>query len=315
MKTKEVKECLGDEFRSIPGFSQYRISRTSQLFRLATNGRYRGKWVQVISYADSNRYQMAGLKSDSGKRTIVGVHRLLLLAFVGPPPLPRMDTCHGDGNPQNNTLENLRWGTRRENVADTRRHGRSHDRNTLSVQQREEVAQRRRKGEKLSSLAEDFGVSVGIIAHACSVLLTQEERRSVRGGNFWRGDKSPNTKVTSDEADRIRHMRRNGATLNELADMYRVTISTISRICRRGGSKAKQMDAVVPEDKSRGARAIGPRKVKLTEALVVDIKHDISAGACSVAAIARKYGVSPHAIHNIKNCVTWKHVGNGNIAS
>jgi NUMOD4 motif len=50
----------------------------------------------------------------------VGV--LVLQAFVGPPP-PGMECCHEDGNHKHDELGNLRWDTRRANVADAMRHG------------------------------------------------------------------------------------------------------------------------------------------------------------------------------------------------
>jgi hypothetical protein len=50
------------------------------------------------------------------------VHRLVLEAFVGPCP-EGMECRHLDGDPANNRLENLRWGTHRENAADQVRHG------------------------------------------------------------------------------------------------------------------------------------------------------------------------------------------------
>jgi hypothetical protein len=51
------------------------------------------------------------------------VGRLVLLAFVGPCP-PGMECCHANDDPWDNRLENLRWDTRRANVADARRNGR-----------------------------------------------------------------------------------------------------------------------------------------------------------------------------------------------
>lgn len=48
------------------------------------------------------------------------VHRLVLLAFVGPDG--RL-TRHLDGNPRNNRLENLKYGTTVENRRDTIAHG------------------------------------------------------------------------------------------------------------------------------------------------------------------------------------------------
>lgn len=50
------------------------------------------------------------------------VHRLVLLAFVGPCP-EGMECRHLDGDHTNNRLSNLCWGTREENAQDRIRHG------------------------------------------------------------------------------------------------------------------------------------------------------------------------------------------------
>lgn len=50
------------------------------------------------------------------------VHRLVLEAFIGPCP-KGMETLHHDDVKSNNRLDNLRWGTRKENVADRLRNG------------------------------------------------------------------------------------------------------------------------------------------------------------------------------------------------
>ena len=50
------------------------------------------------------------------------IHRLILETFVGPCPIG-MECRHLDGNPSNNSIENLKWGTRLENIDDRRRHG------------------------------------------------------------------------------------------------------------------------------------------------------------------------------------------------
>lgn len=53
------------------------------------------------------------------------VHRVVLKAFVGPPP-PGMEACHyPDRDPANCNLDNLRWDTRKRNHADKRAHGTS----------------------------------------------------------------------------------------------------------------------------------------------------------------------------------------------
>ncbi|WP_430393757.1 NUMOD4 motif-containing HNH endonuclease [Brevibacterium paucivorans] len=50
------------------------------------------------------------------------VHRVVMLAFIGPPP-EGMEVCHQDGDPENNHLSNLRYDTHAANVNDRRRHG------------------------------------------------------------------------------------------------------------------------------------------------------------------------------------------------
>jgi hypothetical protein len=50
------------------------------------------------------------------------VHELVLLAFVGPRQ-PGQECLHGNGNPSDNHLANLRWGTRSENLRDKVLHG------------------------------------------------------------------------------------------------------------------------------------------------------------------------------------------------
>ena len=60
-----------------------------------------------------------------GPRNTRMVHQLVLIAFVGPRP-PKMEVRHLDGNPANNRLENLCWGTRSDNIRDAIRHGTWH---------------------------------------------------------------------------------------------------------------------------------------------------------------------------------------------
>lgn len=60
-----------------------------------------------------------------GRRVSRYVHRLVLEAFVGPCP-PDMEARHLDDDPLNNSLANLLWGTRSENVRDRVRNGIHH---------------------------------------------------------------------------------------------------------------------------------------------------------------------------------------------
>lgn len=57
-----------------------------------------------------------------GKSKSRSVCQLVLESFVGPKPHNKM--CrHLDGNPKNNNIKNLKWGTHRQNTLDSIKHG------------------------------------------------------------------------------------------------------------------------------------------------------------------------------------------------
>ena len=57
-----------------------------------------------------------------GKGQTRTVHSLVAEAFVGPRP-DGMQVCHNDGDPTNNRVDNLRYGTHSDNMLDRVRHG------------------------------------------------------------------------------------------------------------------------------------------------------------------------------------------------
>lgn len=64
----------------------------------------------------------AGYPSIGYRKTKFYVHQLVCEAFHGPRP-EGCDVAHGDGDPLNNSAENLRWASRKENIHDQMRHG------------------------------------------------------------------------------------------------------------------------------------------------------------------------------------------------
>jgi hypothetical protein len=61
--------------------------------------------------------------SERGFRRKIPIHRLVCLAFNGPPPEGRTDVLHGDLGRAVNIPSNLRWGDDRMNYADRRQFG------------------------------------------------------------------------------------------------------------------------------------------------------------------------------------------------
>jgi hypothetical protein len=72
---------------------------------------------------DPDGYLYVTVSHADGHRRRRPIHQLVLAAFVGPMPQGQ-ETRHLDGDPANNRLENLCYGTSLENAEDQRRHGR-----------------------------------------------------------------------------------------------------------------------------------------------------------------------------------------------
>lgn len=82
------------------------------------------RWRRLVGKPHPNGGHLrVVLCNQSGHRSMF-VHRLVLMAFAGPCP-DGLIGCHNDGNPANNRLENLRWGTPASNLADRDAHGRT----------------------------------------------------------------------------------------------------------------------------------------------------------------------------------------------
>lgn len=78
---------------------------------------------RVLSMGGSARYSRVRLSRPGlGKGVVRMVHDLVLEAFVGPKPRGR-EVCHGPLGRYKNTLSNLRYDTRSENVRDQYRFG------------------------------------------------------------------------------------------------------------------------------------------------------------------------------------------------
>ncbi len=69
----------------------------------------------------TNGYHFVNFWKD-GKIANFYIHTLVLEAFVGPRPEGYV-ACHCDGNQANNTPENLRWDTVKNNIHDKFAHG------------------------------------------------------------------------------------------------------------------------------------------------------------------------------------------------
>jgi hypothetical protein len=98
--------------------------KTVRRIVIKKNGRAHTVRSKILKpwYMGKYNHMYVGLYKKKGRLKTKAVHRLVLEAFIGPCP-PKKGCRHLDGDPTNNRLDNLCWGTPKENCADRERHG------------------------------------------------------------------------------------------------------------------------------------------------------------------------------------------------
>lgn len=169
---------MQEEWRDIPGYAgSYQVSdqgRVRSVDRTVWRQFNCGRPPAAIKYKGkvlrARPKQTGHAVVNLGAGSCTTVHRLVLLAFVGPPPAGH-ECLHINGVPSDNRLENLRWGTRLENKADERYHaqlyGRRQGSTHLSIetirQIKRELCDPRRPSQRV--LAAKYGVHYNTISN------------------------------------------------------------------------------------------------------------------------------------------------------
>lgn len=155
-----------EEWRPVPN-SPYEVSDLGRLRRSPESPRGKNaRPGRIISgTVNAEGYIAVRLTLNDRRDRSMLLHRVIASAFLGPPPTLAHVVAHGDGNPSNNHLINLRWATIRENCADTIAHnrtprGRKSHNNKLSEDDVREIRRRHAAGgTTLAALGRRFGVS------------------------------------------------------------------------------------------------------------------------------------------------------------
>lgn len=117
-----MTDTIQERWLPVPGFEgKYDVSDQGRVRSWVTRGVPK---PHVLSDVPKNGYghPICALYQEHTQRSLHSVHALVLLAFVGPRP-DGMLTRHLDGDPTNNHLSNLVYGTPSENAMDAVRHG------------------------------------------------------------------------------------------------------------------------------------------------------------------------------------------------
>lgn len=154
----EILVYSGTEYKMIPLAEGYYVSRNGEVVSLRNNSR-----VPVLrKLVLKDGYPSFIIKVD-GKNKTVMAHRAVLSAWNR---LPREGECarHLNDVKTDNRLENLAWGTARENGADKVRNGRSstgesRPTHKLTDETAMQIRERYADGEGSYDLAQEYGLS------------------------------------------------------------------------------------------------------------------------------------------------------------
>lgn len=102
-----------ESWRPIPGHPQYDVSDL---------GRVRSRRFKNLRVLKGSVQKSGHVRVQLTNRERYLVHRLVLAAFVGPAPR-ELAARHLNGDPKDNRLVNLRYGTHSENMRDRVAHG------------------------------------------------------------------------------------------------------------------------------------------------------------------------------------------------
>ncbi|EKN4745018.1 NUMOD4 motif-containing HNH endonuclease [Yersinia enterocolitica] len=151
-----------EEWKPVLGYEgRYEISNLGRVRTLST---YRINYFHKVlhTFTQNKGYQYITLRNVKGGRKTFAIHRLVLEAFVEPCPDGKQ-VAHWNGDPSDNRVENLRWATSKENIADRARHGRT------AFGERAGSAKLDRKAVKTIKRLNKSGLSACEVAHLASV--------------------------------------------------------------------------------------------------------------------------------------------------
>jgi hypothetical protein len=170
-----------ETWKEVPDFPDYAVSSLGRVVEVdwATAMRFENHLAYACRLlgekTDGAGYKFAslwlGTPGEAKACHLRPVHTLIATAFLGPRPSSDIDVRHLDGNPSNNVLTNLAYGTRKENTHDrivhgTMLRGETSPVSKLTEKQVVEIREKHAtKGISRCQLAKEYGVVHQTISH------------------------------------------------------------------------------------------------------------------------------------------------------
>lgn len=212
---------MSEEWRAVVGYEGcYEVSSLGRVRSVREKG-------GILKSHAGNKYGHRYVGLWKGTKKDLLVHRLVLEAFVGPCP-PGMECRHfPDRDPANNRLDNLRWGTHRENEGDKEVHG-------------------TRRGWKVGkegcanisaaltgrTLSESHKAAIAVAGRGRTHSAETRAKLSklFLGREGFKGEENPSAKLTVESVRRIRELKVAGTKRRDLAVQFGVSLATIKAI-------------------------------------------------------------------------------------
>lgn len=224
----------GVRIRRVPGFPDYSVTTDGQVI-----SHKHGKTLVMKARVSSNTgYPGVSLCRD-GKIFSRNVHALVAAAFFGPRPDGYV-TRHLDGNPRNNNLSNLCYGTWEENEADKERHGRRPKGEAVSgskLTEADVVALRKMyaDGEWMGNIRRKYPLHPTTIHHIIHGQIWAHvpvPDYSKRPDKVYPPNFRPRHKLSVSDVRQIRKRLTNGETQYAIADSFGVSRTAIAHIAQ-----------------------------------------------------------------------------------
>lgn len=153
---------MKEEWRSVPGFeSELVVSNLGRVARICGFD-YAGYRAVSVTKQAGHHTVLTGRRTwrpDPRASAALSIHRIVALAFLGEPSQPDMDVNHKDGNKSNNTVDNLEWATRRENLAHALRMGLRTQHRVYSIKQADKARLLYAHGHTMAIILRETGLS------------------------------------------------------------------------------------------------------------------------------------------------------------
>jgi protein gp37 len=160
-----------EEWRAVVGFEgAYEVSSLGRVRRADECRKGRRRLDRTLAMRLVRGYSAVCL-SAGGVVTQKRVNRLVLEAFVGLPPSTSAEARHRNGEPADNRLSNLSWGSKADNMADAARHGTAgvwmRGRARFSAEEIQSIRTARSQGAKLAEIAREYNTTPKHVSAIC----------------------------------------------------------------------------------------------------------------------------------------------------